>query len=184
MPPPWKKHGTELVGSYKIFELTRERFQSPRTGATVDAVVLTAPDWVNVVAFTAKGAALMIRQYRFGTERVTLEIVGGMVDAGESPLQAARRELREETGYDSERWTSLGSVAPNPAFLRNRLHTFLAEGCVRVSDQAQDPGEDIEVVLIAASEVDAWIAGGAVDHALVLAAFEKLALYRAGRQPQ
>jgi 8-oxo-dGTP pyrophosphatase MutT (NUDIX family) len=181
MPPHWRKHSTARIGNYNIFELLRETVESPRTGRTLDAVVLDSADWVNVLAFTEAGQCVLIRQYRFGNERVTLEIPGGMIDPGESPLAAAARELREETGYGASRWTSLGECAPNPAFQRNRLHTFLAEGCERVGAQEQDPGEDIEVVLADEAALDASVRSGEIDHALVLVAFYKWALHRAGQ---
>jgi ADP-ribose pyrophosphatase len=183
MPVRWKRLDSRLMADYRIFKLLRERFESPRNGHTVDAVVLEPPDWVNVVALAQDGACVMIRQYRFGSDAVTLEIPGGMIDPGETPLAAAQRELREETGYAAERWTSLGMIAPNPAFSRNRLHTFLAEGCSVVGEQQQDMSEDIEVVLVPELRLDDLIAQGAVDHALVVVAFHKLALLRRGFAP-
>ena len=178
MPARWKKLGAESLGTYKIFELQRERYVSPRTGQTVNATILAAPDWVNIVALTHSGAFVLIKQFRFGTELVTLEIPGGMIDRGEVPLVAAQRELREETGYVGERWTAIGRFAPNPAFQRNYLHTFLAEGCVREGELVQDPGEDIEVVLRTEAEVAAALANGSIDHALVVVAFQALELHR------
>ena len=180
MSSHWKRLASRQLGDYRIFKLSQEGFESPRNAHRLDAVILEAADWVNVVALTPNHDCVMVRQYRFGTAELTLEIPGGVVDAGELPLTAAQRELREETGYTAQRWTSLGSIAPNPAFLRNRLHSFLAEGCVRVGEQVQDHGEDIEVVLLAASQVDASVARGELDHALVLVAFHKLALLRRG----
>jgi len=97
----WKKLGSEAIGDFRIFKLLRERFVSPRTGAEVQAVIADSGDWVNVVALTHDDRIVLIRQFRFGTEQVTLEIPGGIIDPGEAPLFAAQRELLEETGY---RW--------------------------------------------------------------------------------
>ncbi|HEX7478077.1 MAG TPA: NUDIX hydrolase [Polyangiales bacterium] len=180
MPDPWKKHSRKVLSEHRIFTLLCEHFESPRTGKDLDATIIVAPDWVNVIALTDDARCVLIKQYRFGTDCVTLEIPGGIIDPGETPVQAALRELREETGYASSRWTSLGSIAPNPAFERNRLHSYLAEGCVRVGDQQQDAGEDIEVVLVDESDIDGLLARGALDHALVVFAFQKLALLRRG----
>ena len=141
----WQRLSSEIAHSSKVFDLRIERRISPRTGKQIATVVLESSDWVNVVALTPDARVVLIRQYRFGTEQITLEIPGGLVDPGETPLEAARRELREETGYEAERWTSLGTIAPNPAIHRNRLYTYLAEGCRIAGEQQPDPGEDIEV---------------------------------------
>jgi 8-oxo-dGTP pyrophosphatase MutT (NUDIX family) len=183
MPARWKRLSSQRIGGYRIFNLLQEQFESPRNGHALAAVILEAPDWVNVIAVAEAGDCVMIRQYRFGSDAVTLEIPGGMIDLGETPLLAAQRELHEETGYAAQCWTSLGSISPNPAFARNRLHMFLAEGCTRVGDQQQDASEDIEVVLIPQLQVDGLIAEGAIDHALVVVAFQKLALFRRGFLP-
>jgi 8-oxo-dGTP pyrophosphatase MutT (NUDIX family) len=182
MPKPWLRLNHRSLGDHRIFKLVEERFESPRNGHRMDAVVLEADDWVNVIALTSARECVLVRQYRFGNGAVSLEIPGGVIDPGESPLTAAKRELREETGYASERWTGLGSCAPNPAFIRNRLHLFLAEDCARAGAQAQDAGEDIEVLLVPEARLDEAIARGEVDHALVLVAFLKLALHKQGFQ--
>lgn len=180
MSRPWKRLSTDEGDSLRIFQLTRERFESPRTGKPVDAVVLRVPDWVNVVALTPEREVVLIRQFRFGTAEVTLEIPGGLVDADETARAAAERELLEETGYAARRWTALGSIDPNPAFLRNRLHTFLAEDCVRAADPRLDPGEDIEVELRPLAEIDGLLASGEIRHALVAVAFQKLDFHARG----
>src|SRR3954449_6816360 len=138
MVKPWQLLSSELAHHFRIFDLRFEQRVSPRTAKTLQAVVLETSDWVNVIGLTPAQEVVLIRQFRFGTQEVTLEIPGGLIDPVETALQAARRELREETGYEAARWTALGSIAPNPAFLRNRLYTFLAEDCVLVGAQEQD----------------------------------------------
>lgn len=180
MTKPWPRVSSELVQRFKIFDLRAERYLSPRTGEPLDAVVIESGDWVNVIALTPESDVVMIKQFRFGLAAVTLEIPGGLIDAGESPLQAARRELREETGYEAARWTALGSIAPNPAIQRNRLHSFLAEDCRCVGELQQDSGEDIEVVVAPLRDLPRMLASGEISHALVAVAFQKLDLLRAG----
>ncbi len=184
IPKPWKKLSSRPGTDHRIFSIVYELFVSPRTGRELDAVIVKAPDWVNVVAITEDQQCVLIHQYRFGTDEVTLEIPGGIIDEGEAPFAAAVRELREETGYEAARWTALGSIAPNPAFQRNRLYSFLAEGCHRAGEQQLDPGEDIGVQLCPLTEIDDLLARGAMDHALVAVAFQKVALLAKGVPPR
>ncbi|NOY44080.1 MAG: NUDIX hydrolase [Deltaproteobacteria bacterium] len=171
MPKPWPVEERTLEGDFRIFRLVRERARSPRTGAAHDFFVLETGDWVNVIPLTADGQVVMVRQYRHGVKRVTLEIPGGLVDDGEDPAEAAARELEEETGYRPERVIHLGSVDAQPALQNNRCHTYLALDSVRVADPAPDAGEDLRVVLVPLDEVPRRIAEGEITHAHVLAAF-------------
>ena len=140
----------------------------------MERVVLDCPDWVNIVARTPEGRFVVIRQFRFGTGTNTLEIPGGMIDPGEDPLSAAKRELREETGYESEAWTPLGYVEPNPAFQTNRCHHFLATGAVRSASQELDAGEDIVVDTLSPDELRGAIDDGSMRHALVITAVARV----------
>jgi 8-oxo-dGTP pyrophosphatase MutT (NUDIX family) len=135
---------------------------------------------VNVIALTKQGTLLYVRQFRFGIQRVTLEIPGGMIDPDETAEHAAVRELREKTGYESPAWSSLGWVDPNPALLGNRCYTFVAKDCVLAEAQASGPQEQISVEEQDLSEVPKLIAAGEITHALVAVAFMRFDLHQRG----
>jgi 8-oxo-dGTP pyrophosphatase MutT (NUDIX family) len=97
-----------------------------------------------------------------------------MCDPGESPPDAARRELLEETGHAAREIVELGWVHPNPAIQSNRCYTFLARGAHRVGDPVPDTNESFEEVLVPLDEIPAWIGTGRITHALVVAAFQLL----------
>lgn len=173
-PPPWPCVRRTPGTDYRIFRVRTDRLVNPRTRQEMDRTVLETPAWVNVVAVTSEQRFVVVRQYRFGVAAVTIEIPGGMVDPGESSEDAARRELLEETGYAAERWRYLGSSEPNPAFLDNLCHHWLAEAAEPVRAPALDGGEDIRVACLTRVELEAAIVRGEVRHSLVLCALASL----------
>lgn len=177
---PWISRGRELLAETRIYRVFMERFVSPRTGLEGRYSVIDSPDWVNVVALDKLGNMIMVRQFRFASGEISLEVPGGMVDPGEDPLTTAARELREETGYRCERITPLGFIEPNPAIINNRAHMFLAEGCEREGELSLDEGEDIEVVAMPVAEVFERLHDGRISHALVAVALQRFALYQSG----
>ena len=173
LPKPWDTLSSDRVGDFRIFQLRKDRCVSPRTGEAFDFFVLEMPDWCNVVALTRHDEMILVKQYRFGIRESSLEIPGGMIEDGEDPLAAARRELLEETGFACDRIELIGRTLPNPAIQDNVCHTALATGCHRLGDPHLDEREDIEILLRPAADIQDLVAKGEINHALVLVALEQ-----------
>ena len=146
----------ETLVKTPIFDLVRRHSTAP-DGHQASFVVAKAPDWVNVIAEVREkdqACFLMVRQFRHGDGKLYWEFPGGMVDANEEPWHAAQRELREETGFEADELVLLGNCNSNPAFLTNRVWTFLARGAHHVHHELElDPNEHLKVGLIPITEV-------------------------------
>jgi 8-oxo-dGTP pyrophosphatase MutT (NUDIX family) len=162
------------VADCRVFGVSRVRFDPG--GGEVERTFyrIDAPHWINVIPLDEHGDVLFVRQYRFGIEDWTLEIPGGMCDRGESPADAAARELREETGHAAGRIEELGWVHPNPALQANRCYSYLARDLVVVGAPEPDDDEDFELVRVPLARVADRIADGTITNALVVAAFRLL----------
>jgi 8-oxo-dGTP pyrophosphatase MutT (NUDIX family) len=177
---PWPSRGKQRVLETVIFGVDSHRLVHPRTGREHEFFIVDAPDWCNIVPLTRDGEVVMVRQRRHGTGQETLELPGGMVDPTDaSPLDAAARELLEETGYRAQAVEPIGVIAPNPAMMTNRCWSFLARDVELVARPELDSGEDIGVVRVPYAEVPALVASGAITHSLVVVAF----VYALGLRP-
>lgn len=172
MTRPWPLLQSHPVFDAGIFRVFRDRAQSPRTGQARDFHVVHMVDWLSVLPLTARGEVVMVRQYRHGSRRDSLELPGGLHDGvAEQPAQGAARELAEETGYATDQpLQMLGVVHPQPALLANRAWIYLARNVNRSAAPRPDAGEDIDVVLLDAAEIGSRVASGEIDNAMTLAA--------------
>lgn len=160
----------------RLVRLCEQRFEcaDDRSRSSAFTVIETA-DWVNVIALTPDEGAgrgvVLVEQFRFGTGETTLEIPGGIVDAGEDVVEAGVRELLEETGYAGEPARVLGRLDANPAILTNRVTTLLVEDARPVSGQNLDEHEVISARVAPLREIPGMIGRGEITHSVIVAAF-------------
>ena len=173
----WKRRTSKEIADCRVFQVREDACERDSDGAAHNFFVIEAPDWVNVIALTKEKRVVLIEQYRQGTEEITLEIPGGMIDAGEEPAAAGRRELAEETGYEAGEFIFLGKSRPNPAIQTNWMYHYLALDCEKTLETAFDEHESLLTRTASQAEVENLIAAGAITHSLAVTGFYYLHLH-------
>jgi ADP-ribose pyrophosphatase len=179
MTEPWKSLSRKKEYECRLFQVYSRQSVSPVNGKEHTFYSISTHNWVNVIALTAERKVLLISQFRHGSQEVILEIPGGAIDASDaSPLEAAKRELLEETGHAAQQWHLLGQVQPNPAILDNLCYFFLALDAKPVAGLDLDDAEELEVIPRDIGDVPGLIQEGKIQHAIVVAAFHFFELFR------
>ncbi len=171
----WKTLKNTVGENYRIFSVDRVQRESRETGITGEFFLVNSPNWITTIPIIInerkEKCFLLVKQYRHGSDSVTLEFPAGMVDPGEDSLKTAERELLEETGYSAGKIELLGCVNPNPAFMTNKTSTFLASDLTSVSNQSLDEHEEIDVVIMPVDEFHKKVGGEEVNSAITIQAY-------------
>jgi 8-oxo-dGTP pyrophosphatase MutT (NUDIX family) len=169
----WKEEGRKEVYRSKVLSIRDTTCRSPE-GESAVFTVIDAPDWAIVIPVieTERGREfVMVRQWRHGSQELSLEFPGGVFEPGENALEAAARELRDETAYAPGKIRKIGEFSPNPAIMSNRVHFFLAEDLKRLESQDLDKDEFVDVELVSAAEVFQGLGRPPYMHALMASAY-------------
>lgn len=158
---PWKTVAKEtLLDHGRFLVVENHTVQLPDGQLIPDWAWVIAPDAAIVVAVLVDGRFLCFRQTKYAVPGTTLAPVGGMLEPGEPPRQAAERELLEETGYVAREWVGLGAYVVDPNRGVGTMHLYLALGARRVAEAASDDLEDQELLLLDRAEVEAALRSG------------------------
>ena len=166
----WETVESKEIADCRIFKVREDSMRSGEKKGSF--FIIENPDWVNVIAVTKDENVVLIEQFRHGIGEVVLEIPGGMIDEGEAPETAARRELLEETGFSAKEFIFLGKSRPNPAINDNWLYHFAAFDAGQTEAVKFDEHESVLTKLYPLKAVPELIKSGEITHSLVLAAFQ------------
>jgi 8-oxo-dGTP pyrophosphatase MutT (NUDIX family) len=175
----WDKLSTRYLVREKWATLRVDTCKLPNGKIKDDYYVLEYPNWVNAIALTSDHKIILVKQYRFAADIISLELPGGVIDDGENAETAIKRELIEETGYTFEHCEKLVDLYPNPATATNITTTYLLTGGKKTHEQHFDEHEIINVELHTITELKSLLKENKISQALHVAGMyyglEKLA---------
>ena len=166
----WKVLNSEYIYQNPWFTVRREKVELPNGFVIPEYFVLEYPEWVNTIAITKDKQFIFVRQYRHGMGATAFELCAGVCEKEDpSPLVSAQRELLEETGYGSGKWTEYMTTSANPSTHTNMVHCFLAIDVEKVSEQNLEPSEDLSVHLLTLEEVKSLLINDEIKQSVMAA---------------
>jgi len=170
----WARLSSTPIVDDKWFRVTADRCEIAPGKVIEPFYVVHEKEWVHVYAVNANSEVLIVRQYRYAADAICSELPGGVVDPGEEPERAAKRELLEETGHVANRWSYVGKLYANPARQTNSVHIFVAEVLDLAGEQALDESEEIIWSFSTQSEINDAILRGEFSQALHVASLYRV----------
>jgi 8-oxo-dGTP pyrophosphatase MutT (NUDIX family) len=167
---------SETLLETNIFQILQKKYIK-EDKSSFKAILLDTPDWVNIIGINDDDQILLLKQYRFGTESIELEIPGGIIEDGETPEEAAIRELKEETGFYAKKLKKLGDVNANPAFMNNKVYSYLAYLSDKGSLELDDDEIIFDIHLASPKQVLRYLKQGKITNAYCVLAFFWLKLF-------
>ena len=167
----WIKKAEHELFHRRIFSLKDIECYHPDKLVSHTFFTLNTRDWINIIAVTDDDKFITVKQHRLGTDEITLETPGGLIETNETPEETALRELREETGYEAGEIHLLKKLSVNPAILNNYIYLFYAPHCKKIHEQNLDSAEDIEVLTFTRDEIADMIRNGTINHSIIVTAF-------------
>lgn len=164
----WEVRGTEKVFENRMFSVTTKNCFHPEKKVPWDFHVVDTFDWINVIGLTPDNKFVLVKQHRLGTDELSLETPGGVIEPGEDAALCAVREFREETGYEGSSVHLLKTLQVNPAIMGNHISFYFIDGCVKTGSQKLDQAEDIEVLTLDVDQLAGMVRDGSINHAIVI----------------
>lgn len=167
----WKILDAETLLDSRFLKVNKEKCELPNGKIIPDFYTIWQPDWVLVLAQDSEDLWLMERQYRHGTGKVSLEFPAGIVEAGETPVDAAKRELQEECAFGGGSFEFLAELPMNPDRHRGKFFVVRATGVAQRGETHFDSSEEIETLRFSTEEILSKMRSGEINHPHQIAAF-------------